>query len=254
MKLAVMQPYFFPYIGYFQLMRAVDVFVPYDGFTFQKRGWAHRNRILLPGSILSRIGVCLCAKSSFKRVADLQLDDSTPWRRRLLKTIRCSYSHRPFFDETYPVLEELILAGVSALSEFNKRCVQRIAQHLGIHTSLPPAVRLDDLAASLDSRCEPLEKAHSQTQLDTPDRRTIRVIAICRALGGTVLVNARGGMELYRKRDFAQNGISLFFLVTRPLSYSQGTPQFYPDLSIIDVLMNCGRDRTREFLDLYDLV
>jgi hypothetical protein len=69
-----------------------------------------------------------------------------------------------------------------------------------------------------------------------------------------VLVNARGGMELYHKQDFTRNGISLLFLVTRPLSYSQGTPEFYPDLSIIDVLMNCGRDCTRELLDKYDLV
>jgi hypothetical protein len=148
------------------------------------------------------------------------------------------------------MFEEVILSGGPTLSEFNKHCVLRIAQHLGINTSVIFDARFETLEALPAS---PHDTAQ-QPPLDVPNRKTARVITMCRALGGTVLVNARGGMELYHKQDFTRNGISLLFLVTRPLSYSQGTPEFYPDLSIIDVLMNCGRDCTRELLDKYDLV
>lgn len=254
MKVAVMQPYFFPYIGYFQLIRAVDVFCPYDRIAFQKRGWAHHNHILSPGRPPNRIGLRVRGKSSFRLIADLQLDDSTPWRRQLLKTLRCSYGRRPFFDESYPFLEELMLTGLSSLSEFNKHCIIRTAQHLGLKTAVLSETRFDDLEASLDRGADAVTEDMGHSGVHPPDCKTVRAAGICKRLGGTEFVNSRGGMKLYNKQDFAHEGISLLFLVPRQISYSQGSQTFHPDLSIIDVLMNCGRARTRELLDRYDLV
>jgi hypothetical protein len=252
--LAIMQPYFFPYLAYFQLIRSVSVFLPYSLLSYRKSAWVNRNRILTRDRGSVYVTVPLRRKSSFKRIADIELDDSSDWRRRMLDTIRHNYLHRPFFEETYSLVEAVVRGPAGNLGELNVRSLALGAQHLGLPTQILPDAQFLDLERILRDPPGVPSGPLDWIQLDAPDRKVARALAICRAVGASVLVNPIGGEALYRKEDFARNGIALSFLRCRPFSYSQGVAPFHPDLSIIDVLMNCGRAATQRLLCAYDLV
>jgi WbqC-like protein family len=252
--LAIMQPYVFPYLSYFQLMRSVNTFVPYAAVNYRKQGWVNRNRILTREHGPIYLTVPLRQKSSFRRIADIELDDSTHWRRHFLKVVRHSYARRPFFEETYPLVEEVMLGRERRLGEFNSRCILSTALHLGMDTDLVSGAAFSEIEALMTDVDSALAGPLRWISLEAPSRKVVRTLAICRAVGAKAFVNAIGGLALYDREEFSRNGVSLHFLKSRPCVYPQGTSCFHPDLSIIDVLMNCGRLATHRLLDAYDLI
>lgn len=229
MKVAVMQPYFFPYIGYFQLIHAVDVFVIYDDVNFMKQSWITRNRILLNNEAFM-INLIVEGASSFKKINQI---NRIVKNRKWLKTIQQSYRKAPFFSTVYPLIDEISKNEETCISKFLMMSLLKIAKYLDINTKF---------------------KLSSEIQKDDKLKGQDRVIAICSELNSTNYVNAIGGQDLYLKKEFYENGIELNFIETNSIIYKQYDNQFVPWLSIIDVLMFNDKGRVKNLLNEYNLI
>jgi hypothetical protein len=222
MKIAIMQPYFLPYIGYWQLIAAVDVFVLYDNIKYTKKGWINRNRFLTNG-VEAVFSLPLRKDSDFLDVNQRYLADSFD-RENLLNQFREAYRKAPEFSSVMPLLEIIIRNPAANLFEYILGSIRAVCGFLEIKTPL---------VVSSTIACDHSLKAAERVQ------------AICKTLGADTYVNPVGGLELYSKDDFARNGIDLKFLKALPLEYEQSGNAFVPWLSILDVLVFNSKERTR---------
>lgn len=226
MKVAIMQPYFMPYIGYFQLISAVDLFIVYDNIKYTKKGWINRNRMLLNGSdtVFS-----LPIKSDSDSLCVVQRRLSPDFERsKLLARFRGAYQRAPYFSETYPLLERIVSFEDDNLFEYIFHSLTETCRHL-------------DLKAQM--------RVSSTVAIDHGLKAQEKVLMICKAVGAQTYVNPRGGVELYELEAFASRGIDLTFLVPDAFTYDQFGSSFVPWLSIIDVLMFNSLDVVKTFLE-----
>jgi hypothetical protein len=231
LTVGIMQPYFLPYIGYWQLLAAVDRFVVYDNIQYAKKGWINRNRFLRNGAD-AFFTVPLKKGSDFLNVADRVIaDDFDP--RTVLNPLAAAYRKAPSFGDAFPVIEAIVSAAPRNLFEYLHHSITVTADYLGIRTPIVVS---------------------STVPVDHALKGERKVLAICEALGATRYVNAIGGRELYAPASFAGQGIDLKFLQTRPISYRQYDEPFVPFLSIVDVMMFNSRDAVRGMLGEYELV
>ena len=227
MKVAIMQPYLLPYIGYFQLMNAVDEFVLYDNIQFSKKGWINRNRILVNGAA-EYISFPLKKDSDFLDVRERFLSENWPVeRKKLLNKITELYRKAPYFKDAYPVIERVIAAEENNLFKIILNSIQVINGYLGIQTPIVISSTID-----ID---------HSLKSAD-------KVMAICKNRGADIYVNPIGGIELYDKTIFLKEGVQLHFLKTGDVIYKQFDNDFVPFLSIIDVMMFNTSDEIKNHL------
>ena len=221
-----MQPYFVPYIGYLQLMAAVDRFVLLDDVNFINCGWINRNRILVGGRE-HLVTIPLRGASQNQKINQIALGDDAAWRARLQKTIEQSYRKAPFYAETMAVLAQIIACPEPMLAPYLR-------------------FSLSTLAAWLELPCQIV--GSSSVYDNSDDKGAQRIMDICRQEQASVYVNAPGGRDLYDSADFAARGVQLRFLKPRLDAYAQAAETFIPGLSIIDVLMHQGRAATRQAL------
>jgi hypothetical protein len=226
MKLAIMQPYFLPYIGYFQLMAAADKFVIYDDVQFIKGGWINRNRILLGGRE-HLFTAPLLGASPNRLISELELVSKTGWRRKLLRTIEQAYQSAPHFAEVLPLLNEIITCPERQLNGYLAHSLEKLKTYLEIPTKL--------IATATAYRNRNLKGQE-------------RILDICQREGASIYVNASGGRELYDSEAFRTQGIALRFLEPEPFEYDQGMTRFHPSLSVVDVLMFNARDEIKALL------
>ena len=230
MKTGIMQPYFFPYIGYWQLINAVDVFVVYDNIKYTKKGWINRNRYLYEGQ--DKLFTLELEKASdFLNVCERKISDSFN-KKKLLNQIAAAYKKAPFLKEIYGLFENIIMCEHDNLFEYIYNSILITMKALGIETKTTISSHID-----ID---------HSLKSQD-------KVLAICEKLGAGSYINPIGGIELYDKNVFNSHNIELKFLRTKKISYEQNGGIFVPSLSILDVLMFNGKEKTKEFLDLFNL-
>lgn len=228
MKIGIMQPYFFPYIGYWQLFNAVDCYVIYDDVNYIKGGWINRNNILLEGKA-HRINLHLSRTGSYKKINEIQLGDELA-NKKVLTTLEHAYKRAPYYENVYPIIESIISFKADNVALYNGNLLKTIGEYLGIDT-----------------------KVHYSSELNKNQQLTgqDRVIDICRLLDGDMYVNAIGGRSLYDGATFANYGIALRFLKCEPIVYTQFGNEFVPNLSIIDVLMFNSLDDVKEMLTRY---
>jgi len=226
-KLAIMQPYFLPYIGYFQLMRAVDVFVIYDDVQFMKGGWIERNRMLVNGAP-HWFGLTL-EKASHKLDINQRFfaADIERQKQALLYKMHCAYAKAPGYSATMALFEEILAGGERNVAAMLARQLRILCRHLGIETEL---------------------RLSSEMVKNAGLTGEARVIDMAQRLGADHYVNAAGGQALYSRENFARYGIRLSFLQSRPVAYRQYAHDFVPWLSILDVLMFTSVEQTRELL------
>ena len=136
MKLAIMQPYFFPYIGYYQAITAVDKYMLYDELAYIKRGWVNKNRVLIVNQKPVYIIVPVKDKSCLKQISEIEIDDDKNWRNKILNTIFMNYKKAQYFEEIYPIVENIINAKVNLLTELNAKSIIDIARYLDIKTEI----------------------------------------------------------------------------------------------------------------------
>ena len=231
MKIGIMQPYFFPYIGYWQLINAVDKYVIYDDVNYIKGGWINRNRILINDKP-SFINLKMNGSSPNKLIKEIHVSNDNLWKNKLLKSIELSYRKAPFFEMSFPIIEEIINHDEVNLSLYLENLIKRIAEYLEMNTEFV-----------LSSN---IEKDNSLKGQD-------KVIEICKSLGAKVYYNAIGGVELYSAENFNSYGIELKFLRTEYIEYKQFKNDFSPYLSIIDVMMFNSKEEIMNILDMYSL-
>jgi hypothetical protein len=230
-RLAIMQPYFFPYIGYFQLIQAVDQFIVYDNIKYTKRGWINRNRMLQNGKDVM-FSLPLKADSDFRDICERELAaDFSP--DKFLDRIAGAYRRAPYFVETFPLIEQVVRHEDRNLFGFIHHSITATCAYLGIGTEI---------------------RVSSTIDVDHGLKSQDKVLALCQAVGADSYINAIGGTDLYSQEDFAARGIGLKFLQSRPIEYSQFGGEFVPWLSIIDVMMFNPKATVTAMLDRYDLI
>lgn len=232
MKLAIMQPYFFPYIGYWQLIHAVDRFVIYDDVKYIKGGWINRNRLLINGEP-TYITVPLYQSSSYKRICDISLQSSPVWRDKLVKMVETTYRKAPCFAEVFSVVESVIRHDADNLSDYLVHQLQTLSACMGIDTEFV-----------VTSRC------YKNNDLSGQER----ILDICKREGANTYINPQGGQALYERDAFTQNGLDLKFLIPSAIEYKQFGFLHVPWLSIIDVMMFNSKSQLSTLLNKYELV
>ena len=230
-----MQPYLFPYIGYFQLINAVDTFVIYDDVAFIKRGWINRNRLRLDRAVRS-FTVPLADASQNRRIRETQvaLGPYEQFRKKFFATSDNYYSKSAFYRQTRPILADVFDPQPTTIADMARHSIEVVCRYLGIPTRIVPS-------STIYNNCA-LKKAE-------------RLIDICRREHADTYINPAGGKELYTKGEFSKAGIELWFLESSTIEYRQiGGGEFIPNLSIIDVMMNNSADTIRQFLTQYELI
>ena len=253
MRLAAMQPYFFPYLGYFQLIAAADKFLLYDNLNYMRQGWVHRNRIRLKGRGDFYCSVPLLGASSNVRIHEVRVDPARRWPDRFLDLIEHNYKKAPFFDEVFPVIAHAVRRPATRLTDVNRHGILAVAAFLGIATPISHDVapfRAFEEAVRMQQ--SPWLAALAR-EMHTAEVKTLRVLYLCRQEGANAYLNPPGGRELYSRDVFAKNGVALQFLLPTLAPYPQQGEPFIPALSILDVLMNCGREGTRRQLQNFTL-
>lgn len=232
-KIAIMQPYMFPYIGYFQLIAAVDKFVVYDDVNYINRGWVNRNNILING-VATLIQIPLSGASQNKLINEVEILNETKWKVKLLRTIEQSYKKAPFFLAVYDLIQTQINKGHTHIAGLNVESTQAVCKYLGINTQI--------ISSS----------SHYQNKhLSGQDR----ILDICKIENADHYINPIGGMELYDRELFDENKIKLNFIQSSAISYRQFNNLFAPYLSIIDVLMFCEPEYIKtKLLKAYELI
>lgn len=254
MKLAIMQPYFFPYIGYFQAINAVDLYILYDNINFIKKSWINRNRHLLINHNLCYFYVSLKEKSSFKKIHEIELIDNDKWKKQMLKGIFFNYKKAKYFNDIFPLIEYVINYQTNKLSELNFQSIKCVCDYLNIKTELiVDNVKYYDIEKKLTAKNID-EKDFPDLKLINWQHKVVRILEICRIERANIYINAIGGIELYSKDEFLKNGIDLKFIKTKKIEYKQFDNDFVPDLSIIDVMMFNSPEEIREILNQYELV
>jgi hypothetical protein len=233
MRLAIMQPYFLPYIGYFQLMYAVDEFIVYGDLQFTASGWIRRNRILLNGSDFM-ISLPLEKAAHDLDICERRLAGSfADEHRKILNRIEIAYRKAPHFKSAMPIVEKCLVCGERNLFKFIFHSLMTVRQYLNIETKITLS---SDVPGDHDLKGQK------------------RAIAVCRVLSADHYINAIGGKKLYSKEEFASEGITLSFIESKPIVYTQFRNSFVPSLSIIDVMMFNPVEKIHEFLGMYELV
>jgi len=227
-----MQPYFFPYIGYFQLISASDVFVLHDDVQYITGGWVNRNRILLNGE--DRMITFPVQKAAhFLPINERSYVSGNQGLRHIVNQVKQAYAKAPCYQQVFPLIEELLMYDDRNVARFNEHLIRRICHFLGIRTSIVNSSGLekDDMLTGQE-----------------------RVLDICRRVGATDYTNPIGGIELYRQEAFQAHGITLRFLSAQDERYMQRGDKWIPFLSIIDVLMFNSIEEVQRLLSKYRLL
>lgn len=233
MKLGLMQPYLFPYIGYFQLISACDLFVVHDDVQFIKGGWINRNRILL-NTAPKYITLPIAQDHTEKTIMERSFSPAFASDKNcILRQLEGAYKRAPFFRDTMALVETCFACEDTNVARFVTKTIEECCRHLGIATKVVIS--------------SALAKNSSTRGID-------RVVEINKVLGSTHYLNPPGGMDLYSKSHFRETGLELVFVKPRAIIYRQFNDPFVPSLSIIDILMFNTLDASRQMLNYYDLI
>jgi len=215
MKLGIMQPYLFPYIGYYQLINSVDKFILLDDVNYIKRGWINRNRLLV-NCEEKLFSIPLRDASQNKKIKDIEIFDDQKWRNNLIKMIINSYKKSSYFNKVFPIVENIVNNAEKNLAEYIYFSIIETTKYLNIETNIIKTSRI-----------------YSNQELKGQER----IIDICNKENADCYINPIGGVDLYSVEDFKKREIKLNFIKSRNIYYKQFNNDFIPWLSIIDVMM-----------------
>lgn len=238
MKVAIMQPYFFPYIGYFSLIKNTDLFILFDTVQFIRHGWIDRNRVLKPNNGWQYISVPLSKQSQQTLIKDVVIRSDENWREKILSQLSHYKKKAPFYNETINVVEKAIMIDCSDITLLNYNVLKIVCEYIEIPFKC-------EIFSKMDLNIEPA---------NAPDEWALN---ICKAMGNvSEYWNPQGGVEFFNKSKYEEAQIKLLFLKPTLNFYSQrrGEENFENGLSIIDVLMFNSPSEVREMLLQYEIV
>ena len=227
MKLAVMQPYFFPYLGYFQLIANVDVFVVYDDVKYTKRGWINRNRILLNNQIKT-ISLPIAKASDYKLILERQLAEHWPKQKlKILSQLKQQYQKSPYFEDVMVVVSKALNYDTNSLFEFNFNLLKSMCDLLEVNTQIISSSSVENTS-------------HLKAEN--------KLYSLCAALNADVYINPVGGQSLYSKHAFQERSIELQFIEMDTANILSKLPEEQRSLSILHILFSLGVTKTKQLL------
>ena len=229
-----MQPYLLPYLGYYQLVNAVDVFVFYDDVNFITKGYINRNAILAHGNILT-FTVPLSKASQNVLIKDVAVHQKeyAKWWAKFKKTLTQSYTSAPFFDGTMYLMENIFQDPSHSIAVLAEKSIRTISDYLDLSTDF---------------------KKSSELSYDRNAAGEKKILELCAIFDADTYINPIGGKELYTSKSFKKKDMDLLFLKSRAVTYPQETEKFIPSLSIIDVLMHNDKTEILKLIGAYDLI
>jgi len=229
MKIASHQPYFFPYIGYFSLISAVDTFIFFDISQFNRKSWMTRNRILKPDFNWQYFNAATQYLHVNGMLTECLLKEELAWKEKILAQLEHYKKKAKFYSETITFISELLYGAETFLADFNVNSTIAIAKKLNIETEIH---RYSEIVSKVDKA----------------ERGNLWGLNFCKAFGGDVYINAPGGVQLYSVDEYSEAGIKLGFIQHKLTRYAQNNENFIPGLSIIDVLMFNGFENTSNLI------
>ena len=230
MKLGIMQPYFFPYLGYFDLINYSDLWIVFDTVQYIRHGWVNRNRILHPKQGWQYIVVPLKKHSRETVIRDIEIGKNPMWYQRILGQNRHYKKKAPYFRETFRLVEECLAIEERSISRLNVVILEKVCLYLGIPFEYE---YFSEMQLELESIVEPGDWA----------------LRISEKIGAEEYVNPPGAAEIFDSSKFEASGIKLTIRKRLPFEYACPGYEFVPGLSIIDVLMWNQPDKVKEYLD-----
>lgn len=225
------QPYFIPYIGYWQLINAVDVFIISDDYNYIERGWINRNRILENGNV-KYFNIEIDHASSSKKINELYLSDGFNREEKMMR-LRSAYRKAPYFEEGFSLMDRIFGYEDKNLARFLEYSIRCICDYLNIQTEF---IKSSEIPNNSDLKKE------------------YRIYDQCKYVGADVYINAIGGQKLYSYEQFNEQGIKLGFIQTGDIRYKQLWYDFEPGLSIIDVIMFNSKEEIQRMLNAYTVL
>ncbi|MFW5630045.1 MAG: WbqC family protein [Acetivibrio ethanolgignens] len=231
-KLGIMQPYFFPYLGYFSLIKNTDLFILLDEVQFIRHGWIERNRILKQTGGWQYIKVPLKRHSQKTLIKEIEIENSLPWKKKILDQLG-HYKKAPFYKEVKLLLEKCFEKEIPDIVHLNKICMEEVCRYLQIDASIK-------IFSEMGLKIKPVKAADEWA------------LNICTQIKGVQEYwNPIGGIDLFRVQRYKEEGIELKFHQIEIVPYLQKEESFQPCLSMIDVMMFNEREKILEMLEGY---
>jgi len=233
-KIAIMQPYIFPYLGYFQLVSLVDEFIFYDDVNFIKKGWIHRNYIHVNGKKYL-FSIPLEKKSQNKAINETNIKRNMfkEWKEKFLTSLKQNYATAPNFKPVEKLVHSILNSDCETIAGLSSKSIIAVANYLEFNTTFKFSSHLDS----------------STTALKAEDR----ILSICNVQAAKSYYNLKGGKDLYEDYNFKEKNIDLKFIQLEELGIKELYPQLDPYISIIDLLMFLDKKEMQELLKLYKL-
>lgn len=229
MKIAIMQPYLFPYVGYWQLINVVDKFVIFDDVNYINKGYINRNKILVEGKPY-QFTLELIGASQNKLINEIKIGQNS---NKILKTIEINYKKSPYFKNVFPLIKDIFHQKEKNLAKFIGYSLKKITDYFEIDVSY---IYSSDIAKN--------------NNLKNQDK----IIDICKILKAKEYVNPINGLNLYDRKMFIQKNIKLSFIKTKKVEYNQFNYKFVPYLSLIDIMMHNNKNVISNMLENYRLI
>lgn len=230
MILGSMQPYFFPYLGYFDLINCADKWIVFDTVQYIRHGWINRNRIHHPKEGWQYIIVPLTKHSHDAAIKDVEIDHGQPWKQRIVGQLQHYKRVAPYFRATMQLVDGCLASDEDSISRLNAFILEHVCAHLGLHF-------------------EPNMFSHMDLELGAIEEPADWSLRMAEALGAEEYVNPPGGANIYDARRFADHGVKLTIRHLPPMEYRCGRYEFIPSLSIIDLLMFNQPEEIKTYLD-----
>jgi len=244
MKLAIMQPYFMPYIGYISLVKHTDEFILFDPVQFIRHGWIERNRMLKQNGSWQYIQVPLLKGDGRDTlIQDTKINNAEAWKQKMLSQIQHYKKRAPYYWKVVKMLNEIFAEQYDDITHLNKKALQVVCEYLGIHREFPI---FSEMNMQLDAVNAPDEWALRICEAWNRENRGEKV---------DLYINPIGGTEFFDRSKYEQTGIPIAFQQMEITEYDQhGTDPFEPGLSILDVLMFNSPEEVNAMLDKFTLV
>jgi len=230
-----MQPYFFPYPGYFSLIKNSDKWIFFDTPQYIRHGWVNRNRVLKPVEGWQYITVPLKKHERDATIKDVITNNAEDWKIKIIRQLEHYKKLAPFYIQTIKLIENCFAVSTDSLSELNIASIKEICRHLEIECNSEVFSKMD---IAIDAVSAPDEWA----------------LNICKAIGGTQYINPPGGLDFFDKNKYISQNIDIKFLEINTAVYQQGKREFIPGLSIIDVMMFNDIPKIHAYLGDYKLL
>jgi len=231
-----MQPYFFPYLGYFSLIKQTDKFILFDNVQFIKHGWIERNRILKPSNGWQYVAIPLIKHSRDTKIKDVIINNDLDWRDKIFRQLEHYKKRAPFYSETVDVIRTALDIETSSIVKLNENIIKKVCEYININVDVSVFSEMD-------------------LKIEKPNAPDEWALNICKVLGNVEeYINPEGGLEFFNREKYEKEGIMINFLKMNLSQYPQRISEFEAGLSIIDLMMFNEPKKINNMLDDYELL